>query len=240
MNEIVFADNSICYKVSLMEATFLKNIYTTIKDLSNYIENSRQLYNWFTSTLNQKDFEKCSFPKEIVTESNTILIDCLTAINNQSILNNFTIEVGTELKGYILSDNIFEKIHHINNIYIIIYKQTEKSNNSENSILNQLSRRYPQIKEVYKEFTEHRKTLEKFEKEIHDVRCEIAAHFNASLNYWEYYKRLSKYKSDDILAMTSQFIKKLSLQSNVYTVLLGYLRQRTDKIYSEYVSSGAI
>lgn len=240
MKDILFIENSVCYEVSLMEATFLKNICATIKDLSNNIENSRQLYNKFTSYLNQKDLEKSSLPKEVVIEYNTILTDCLMAINNQNILNHFIIELGTELKGYILCDNVFEKIHHINNIYIIIYKQTEKSNNSENNILNQLSRRYPQIKEAYKEFTEHRKTLEKFKKEIHDIRTKIAAHFDAHLDYWEYYKWLSKYKSDDILAMTSQFIKKLSLQSNVYTVLLGYLKQRTDKIYSDYVNSKSI
>lgn len=240
MSNIIFTENSISYEVSLMEATFLKNICITIKDLSKNIENSRQLYNWFNSYLHQKDSENCTLPKEAATEFNTILTDCLTVINNQNILNHFTIEVGTELKGYILSNNRFEKIHHLNNIYIIIYKQTEKYNNSENQILNQLKRSYPEIEKAYKEFIEYRKALEKFEKEIHDIRCEIAAHFDADLDYWEYYKRLSMYKSDDILAMTIQFIKKLSLQSNIYSVLLGYLKQQTDKIYSEYVNSGSI
>lgn len=129
--------------------------------------------------------------------------------------------------------NVFEQIHHINNIYIVIFKEVEKYKNSENELLEQLKERYPFIQQAHAEFIVKNRVFKKYTSKIKEIRSQVAAHFDINLNYWEYYNKLSTYNSDEILLMTIKFMEKISYHLTIYSILLEYINNETNKITSE-------
>lgn len=115
-----------------------------------------------------------------------MLDDCLIVMNNQNILSHFIIDISSELKGFMLSMNVFEQIHYINNIYIVIFKEVEKYKNSENELLEQLKEHYPFIQQAHAEFIVKNRVFKKYTSKIKEIRSQVAAHFDINLNYWEY------------------------------------------------------
>lgn len=211
-------------------------VQSTISTLSLSIEVNIQWYDKFILYLKQIASEtNTDVPSSVSEKLTALLNDSLLVINNQNILSQFTIDICIGLKEIILSSELLEQIYHINNAYIIIFKELEKYTKSENLVLNQLILRYPKANSEYEMFIERNKLFHnKYDSHVRHIRTKIAAHFEKDYDYKEYYKQISNYKIEDVVDMLKDFTGKLSFRSKVYTVLLEHLSKSSNEIISEF------